>query len=79
MEKFLSNFITKRLFICFLFGLAVIGGIFSFNNLPIDAFPDLTNNQVQILTEAPGMAPLESEQLVTIPIESIMNGLPKIA
>lgn len=78
MENFLANLITKRVLICFLFGLCVLGGIFSFQSLPIDAFPDLTNNQVQVLTEAPGMAPLESEQLVTMPIESIMNGLPKV-
>lgn len=78
MENFLSNLITKRLFICLVFGLCVLGGVTAFKNLPIDAFPDLTNNQVQILTEAPGMAPVEAEQLVTIPIESIMNGLPRV-
>lgn len=78
MEEFLSNLITKRLAICFVFALCILGGIFAFNNLPIDAFPDLTNNQVQVLTEASGMAPVEAEQLVTIPIESIMNGLPKV-
>lgn len=78
MENFFANLITKRLVICILFALSVLGGIIAFQNLPIDAFPDLTNNQVQILTEAPGMAPVEAEQLVTIPIESIMNGLPHI-
>lgn len=79
MENFLSNLITKRLFICLVFGLCLLGGVIAFQNLPIDAFPDLTNNQVQILTEAPGMAPVEAEQLVTVPIESIMNGLPRVA
>ncbi|MBY0451197.1 MAG: CusA/CzcA family heavy metal efflux RND transporter [Cyanobacteria bacterium] len=78
MENFLANLITKRLLICLVFGLCVLGGVFAFRNLPIDAFPDLTNNQVQVLTEAPGMAPVETEQLVTIPIESIMNGLPRV-
>lgn len=78
METFFSNLITKRLVICFVFGLCVLGGVFAFQNLPIDAFPDLTNNQVQVLTETEGMSPVESEQLVTIPIESIMNGLPKV-
>ena len=56
----------------------VVGGVEALRSLPIDAFPDLANNQVQILTDAPGMAPLEAEQLVTIPIESIMNGLPGV-
>lgn len=78
MEKFLADFITRRLIICFVFALTILGGIFAFNNLPIDAFPDLTNNQVQILTEATGMAPVEAEQLVTVPVESIMNGLPRV-
>lgn len=78
MEKILSQLITKRLIICVLFGFAMVGGLFAFQQLPIDAFPDLTNNQVQILTEAPGMAPLEAEQTVTIPIETGMSGLPKV-
>lgn len=78
MGNFLANLVRKRLVICIGFILITIAGIVSFNHLPIDAFPDLTNNQVQIMTEAPGMAPVEAEQLVTIPIESIMNGLPKV-
>jgi cobalt-zinc-cadmium resistance protein CzcA len=78
VEKFLSYLITKRLFVCAAFFLCLLGGLFAFKQLPIDAFPDLTNNQVQILTETPGMAPLEAEQLVTIPIETIMNGLPRV-
>jgi cobalt-zinc-cadmium resistance protein CzcA len=78
MEKFLAQFITKRLLICLLFCFVILGGVLAFQQLPIDAFPDLTNIQVEILTEAPGMAPLESEQMVTIPIETIMTGLPKV-
>lgn len=78
MEAFLANFIKQRLLICIFFFFCIVGGIVAFQNLPIDAFPDLTNNQVQILSEAPGMAPIETEQLVTIPIESLMNGLPKV-
>ncbi len=79
MENFLAKFIKQRFLICVIFALCLIGGIYSFVNLPIDAFPDLTNNQVQILTDTGGMAPVESEELVTIPIESIMNGIPKVA
>ncbi len=78
MENFLANFIKQRLLICIVFALCFIAGIISFNKLSIDAFPDLTNNQVQILSEAPGMASIEVEQLVTIPIESLMNGLPGV-
>lgn len=78
MENFFANLVKHRLPICLFFFLAIIGGIQALAHLPIDAFPDLANNQVQILTDAPGMAPLEAEQLVTIPIESIMNGLPGV-
>ena len=58
-------------------GMAALGG-FSYQKLPIDAVPDITNVQVQINTEAPGYSPLESEQRVTFPIETAMAGLPKL-
>ncbi|MDE2078386.1 MAG: efflux RND transporter permease subunit, partial [Burkholderiales bacterium] len=60
--------------------LAVLGmsalGIFSYQKLPIDAVPDITNVQVQINTQAPGYSPLETEQRITYPIETVMAGLP---
>jgi len=60
--------------------LAVLGmaalGIFNYQKLPIDAVPDITNVQVQINTAAPGYSPLETEQRVTYPIETVMAGLP---
>ena len=61
-----------------LFGLLVLiaAGLRSMWNLPVDAFPDLTNNQVTVLCDAPGLAPVEVEQLVTFPIESALMGLP---
>ena len=46
-------------------------------NIPVDAFPDLTNNQVVVITECPSMPPTEVEQLVTFPIETAIMGLPK--
>ncbi len=62
--------------------LAVLGmaalGIFSYRQLPIDAVPDITNVQVQINTEASGYSPLETEQRVTYPIETVMAGLPRL-
>ena len=58
-------------------GFAVLG-VFSYQVLPIDAVPDITNVQVQINTEAPGYSPLEVEQRVTFPIEAVMSGLPKL-
>ena len=51
-------------------------GVYNFNQLPIDAVPDITNVQVQVNTEAPGFSPLEAEQRVTYPIETAIAGLP---
>ena len=51
-------------------------GIYSYQKLPIDAVPDITNVQVQINTAAPGYSPLETEQRITFPVETAMAGLP---
>ena len=53
-------------------------GVCSYQRLPIDAVPDITNVQVQINTEAPGFSPLEAEQRITFPIETAMAGLPRL-
>ncbi|MBN8730008.1 MAG: efflux RND transporter permease subunit [Acidobacteria bacterium] len=62
-----------------LFGLAgVIGwGVYTMLRLPIEAFPDMTNNQVVVITECGGMAPQEVEQLVSYPLETALMGIPK--
>ena len=57
--------------------IIVVVGIATMLSLPVDAFPDLTNNQVVIVTECPSMAPSEVEQLVTFPIESALMGIPR--
>jgi cobalt-zinc-cadmium resistance protein CzcA len=53
-------------------------GVFSYQQLPIDAVPDITNVQVQVNTAAPGYSPLEAEQRITFPIETVMAGLPRL-
>ncbi len=62
--------------------LAVLGmaglGVYNYQRLPIDAVPDITNVQVQINTAAPGDSPLEVEQRVTFPVETVMAGLPHL-
>ncbi|HJV76486.1 MAG TPA: CusA/CzcA family heavy metal efflux RND transporter [Noviherbaspirillum sp.] len=58
-------------------GLAAIG-VYSYQKLPIDAVPDITNVQVQINTPAPGYSPLETEQRITFPLETVMAGLPNL-
>lgn len=55
----------------------IAGGGWVVSTIPVDAFPDLTNNQVVIVTEAPSMPPVEVEQLVTYPIERTLLGMPK--
>jgi cobalt-zinc-cadmium resistance protein CzcA len=60
--------------------LVLIGvGVWSFQRLPIDAVPDITNVQVQINTEAPGYSPLETEQRITFPVETALYGLPSLS
>ncbi|AMO95861.1 cobalt-zinc-cadmium resistance protein CzcA [Collimonas fungivorans] len=59
------------------FAMAALG-IYNYQKLPIDAVPDITNVQVQINTSAPGYSPLETEQRVTFPIETVMSGLPHL-
>ncbi|MEP6652777.1 MAG: CusA/CzcA family heavy metal efflux RND transporter [Myxococcales bacterium] len=58
--------------------LLVIVGVHSAVELPIDAVPDITNIQVQIITPAPALAPTEVEQYVTVPVERAMAGIPKV-
>src|SRR3954467_9682537 len=57
--------------------LLVWGGI-SFHNLPVEAYPDVANNYVQVITQWPGRAAEEIEQQVTIPLEISMNGIPHL-
>jgi cobalt-zinc-cadmium resistance protein CzcA len=58
--------------------LLVVIGLWATANLPIDAVPDVTNVQVQILTTAPALGPLEVEQFITFPVESALSGVPRI-
>jgi cobalt-zinc-cadmium resistance protein CzcA len=78
VERLLLALTKQRVLVLVFFTLCIIGGLVAFQSVPIDAFPDLTNNQVQVLTETVGMAPVETEELVTIPIEALMNGLPRV-
>ncbi len=70
--------LNNRLLVVALAILLFAWGIVSFKNLPIEAYPDVANNYVQIITQWPGRAAEEVEQQVTIPIEIVMNGLPHL-
>ncbi len=73
------RFILHQQLLVVLGGLLLLGGgLAAWNRLPIDAFPDVTNEQVMIITEAPGLTPEEVERLVTFPIETQMAGLPNV-
>ena len=70
--------LNNRLLVLALALVLFAWGIISFKNLPIEAYPDVANNYVQIITQWPGRAAEEVEQQVTIPIEIVMNGLPHL-
>ncbi len=67
--------IKKKLFVGLTTLFLLVGGIYAMLTLPIDAVPDITNNQVQIVTISPTLAPQEVEQLITFPIEIAMNNI----
>lgn len=77
-ERIIRFAIAQR-WLVMLATIALIGlGIYNYQRLPIDAVPDITNVQVQINTSAPGYSPLETEQRVTFPVETVMAGLPNL-
>jgi cobalt-zinc-cadmium resistance protein CzcA len=73
------QFSIKNKFVILLFTLVLIAwGSYSLKNLPLDALPDVTNNQVQIITTAPTLASQEVEQLITYPLEQSVKTIPKV-
>ncbi len=79
MTRRLVDFsLDHRFLVLVLWLLVVVLGLGALAELPIDAVPDVTNVQVQILTNSPGLAPEEVEKLISFPVETAMSGLPKI-
>ena len=76
MEQLLTLSLRYRFFTLVTLLLVMGMGMYSLGKLPIDAVPDLTPVQVQILTRAPALGPVEVEQFVTFPIETNLSGLP---
>ena len=80
MINAILRFSVERRFLTLSLILVLVGvGVWSFQRLPIDAVPDITNVQVQINTEAPGYSPLEAEQRITFPVETALYGLPNLS
>lgn len=79
IEAILRLSIERRYLMLSLVLVLIGAGLWSYQRLPIDAVPDITNVQVQINTEAPGYSPLEAEQRITYPVETALAGLPDLA
>src|SRR6185436_10054473 len=75
IDNLIAFFYRERLLVAVVSMLIVGGGVVALRNLNVDAFPDVTPVQVEIDTEAQGLAPQEVEQLITFPIENVMNGI----
>ncbi len=77
MRRLLEISLEHRLVVLVVCVLVAVGGLFAVREIPIDAFPDVTNIQVTVISQAPTLSPLEIEQLVTYPIEQACAGLPR--
>lgn len=78
IERIVDFSIKNKLLVIFGVLLMASLGLRAMQRLPIDAVPDVTNVQVQVLTNAPALGPLEIEQFITFPVESVMSGLPRL-
>ncbi len=78
INRIIDFSLDNRLLTIALWLVVVVIGIDSLTKLPIDAVPDVTNVQVQILTNSPALGPEEVEQFITFPVETAMSGLPRI-
>ncbi len=79
LRSFTAHALKSRAVVLALLAVFVGAGVSAFRHLPVEAYPDVTNVQVQIITLFPGHAAEEVEQLVTVPVENEMNGIPKRA
>src|SRR5581483_5756928 len=76
LQRFVDFSLRNRFMVLAVGILLLVWGAISFKNLPVEAYPDVANNYVNVITQWPGRAAEEVEQQVTIPIEIQMNGLP---
>lgn len=78
MQKFISKVIKNQLILIAAAILVLFGGFYCFKKLPIEAFPDVSPSLVQVSTIADGLSPDDVEKYISYPIETVMNGLPKV-
>ena len=78
MKQLIQFILTQRLLVVMAFVALTVAGLLAWKALPIDAFPDVTNVQVMVLSDAPGLASVDVEQRVTFPVELSLQGLPRV-
>ena len=78
LNSFIKFILTQRLMVIMVSAAVAVAGVTAWRVLPIDAFPDVTNVQVMVLADAPGLASVDVEQRVTFPIEKSLQGLPNV-
>src|SRR6476659_8425641 len=76
IHRIVQAALRQRFLVLMLTGFITVGGILSFQRMPVDAYPDLASPQVELITQWPGHAAEEVERLVTLPLELEMNGVP---
>ncbi|MEQ9220770.1 MAG: CusA/CzcA family heavy metal efflux RND transporter [Cyclobacteriaceae bacterium] len=76
--KIIAYSVKNKFIVLLTVAAIVIGGIFSMRGIPLDAVPDITNNQVQVVTVLPTLAAEEVEQLITFPIEASLSNIPDV-
>lgn len=76
--KIIAYSIQNKLIVLLMVAAIIIGGIYSMRGIPLDAVPDITNNQVQVVTVSPTLAAEEVEQLITFPIEASLSNIPDV-
>ncbi|MDO4948782.1 MAG: CusA/CzcA family heavy metal efflux RND transporter [Bacteroidales bacterium] len=78
MEQFIQLILRKWKLVATVFAIVSVAGIYAWHQLPIDAYPDIADVTVQVVTQVPGLAAEEMEQQITIPLERGLNGIPSL-
>ena len=78
IQRVVDFALTQKLFVIALAILIVAGGDYAFHALPIDAYPDVADNYVEIVTQWPGISAEQMEQQISVPLEIVMNGIPQL-
>ncbi|REJ95236.1 MAG: AcrB/AcrD/AcrF family protein, partial [Planctomycetota bacterium] len=78
INRIIDESLNNRFAVLLLVVLVIVLGAWSMTRLPVDAVPDLTNIQVQVLTTSPSLGPVEMEQFITFPVETSMSGIPRV-